>query len=80
MADAPEVERAIREALQAQIPEVYFWDPSDEDLFKEGEREWSDFRAKDGSLFKLADRFDLRRVAEAAITALTRQANDERND
>lgn len=60
------LEIALRTAIQKQFPEVYFWDPADEGLFAEGEREWSEF---DGGV-KLADRFDLGAAVDAILAEL----------
>lgn len=51
----------IRAELRKQIPEIYFCDPADAELFEPGERKWSDY---DGGV-SLADRFDLEAVARA---------------
>lgn len=53
------IEQAVRAEIQRQFAEVYMWDRADEDLFQEGEREWTVF-AND---VRLADRFDLSLVA-----------------
>lgn len=68
MSPLERAEKAMREELKRQMPEIYFWDPSDKDLFDEGEREWPEFQEADGN--KKADRFDLAAVARAAIEAL----------
>lgn len=61
-----EIEAVLRGALQAQIPQIYFWDPADRELFNPGPREWTQYA--DGE--KLADRFDLGAVARTIVDAL----------
>jgi hypothetical protein len=60
------VEQAIIAELEKQFPTVYFWDRADEDLVAGGGQEWMNYQGG----IRLADRFDMKAVARAALAAL----------
>ena len=61
------VASAIIEEFKSQFPHIYMWDRADEELLTGGEPEFSEFIGQDGIEYKLADRFDMKKIAMIAV-------------
>ncbi len=63
------VKSAVVAELARQVPNIYFWDPADEELFDGGPIKTLEF-IDDGQVVALVNKFDMDKVAAAVLAAL----------